>query len=570
MANSASGADESMEYWSDDHFDELSSVSLSELSSSTTTHSRQQFERIFDFKLSLDSTEIRKRYEVDTYFFIPRSVGLNSDNFTRVQFYNSLTSYLRIQSSEGLRRSTLKTGMWDLPQTEAYFRAYFNSQERDELAQSAIQEVKLFACLFETQLKMLRAQLRQVMKRKGYKKESRIRFFVQKLKILLELLDTFRRLYLDRIRAGEVWLDEEVKRAFVISDEFLSYRLESVLISLNILLESGQDFVWCQGFQQLLLNSLHKEMTYRQAHGLLLIDERSSESSQENYYYRLGLLKKFVSDVLYLDIRNLQKDRAYRNLVAAAGAALAATWAGLIDLQRFYWLQNLDLEGPLPSSDFALRFFLIVVVGIFAYIFKDRIKELTREYFYSRLKQYLPDYEYSVYYRFSGLGRMSEEKVGYAKQFMRYLKKDDLPPEISYIREWGHPSKLEPERAEEVIHYSKQMNFETELLRNKFAHIQFVRDIARFSIDEFLLRIDDPNKKLRYFDKKRGISTMKAPKVYHLNLISRHAISEFHEGHWQPAKVEFEHTRLVLNKKGIVRLEPVLKRGELGYLEAEL
>ncbi|MBT9549122.1 MAG: hypothetical protein IV090_27255 [Candidatus Sericytochromatia bacterium] len=572
--NPVSKTDENSDPWSDEHFDEhfdeRSAASLSELSSSTTTHSRQQFERIFDFKLPAESEETRKRYEVDTYFFIPRSVGLNPDNFSRVEFYNSLTSYLRIQSSDGLRRSALKTGTWSLPRSEDYFTSYFNAPDRPDLAQSAIQEVKFFACLMETQLKLLRVQLRQVMVRRGYKKESRIRYFIKKLSVLLELLETFRQLYLTRIRSGEIWIDEEVQRAFVLSDEFLSYRLESILISLNELLESGNEMVWCQGFQELILTSLQKEMHYREAMDILQLHDRSSESTQETYYYRLGLLKKYISDVLYLDIRNLQKDRAYRNLVAAAGAALAATWAGLIDLQRFYWLQNLDLEGPLPSSDFALRFFLIVIVGVVAYIFKDRIKELTREYFYSRLKQYLPDYEFSVFYHSVMPGQSGEEKVGFAKQYMRYLKKEALPAEIAYIREWGHPNKLEPERAEEVIHYSKQINFETDLLRKKFAHIRYIRDISRFSIDEFLLRIDEPNKKLRYFDQNKGISTMKAPKVYHLNVISRYAVSEYHEGRWQPAKIEFEHVRLVLNKKGIVRVEPVLGRGELGYLEADL
>jgi hypothetical protein len=555
----------SSQAWHDEAFDELSEPPGTEVSSTTTTHSRQLFERIFDFRLSAEGQDTRRRYTVDTYFFIPRSVGISRDNFTRHHFYNSLSSYLRIQSETGLRRSALQTGQWNLPRTEACFRARFRSLKRQSLIQGAIQEVKLFACLMEHQLKLLRLQVVKNLQRRSGRQESRMRYVQKKLAILLELLATFRRMYVQPVRTREIWVEDELQQAFLLSDEFISYRLESLLISLIELLDTARDTEPATGLRAFISVTLAAEIERRDQSDQIRIQGHSGQDIPENYYYRLGLLKKFVSEVLYLDIHNLQKDKTYRNLVAALGAALAATWAGLIDLQRFYWMQQIGQEGALPSSDFALRFFLIVVVGIVAYIFKDRIKELTREYFYERLKQYLPDYEYQLRYRFAG--EAPGQQVGKARQFMRYLNKSALPADIGYIRESAHPSKLEPERNEEVIHFSKQMTFETGLMRRHFSHIRYIRDISRFSIDEFLLRIDEPSKKLRYFDPHKGIAAMKAPKVYHLNLIARYAVSEFHEGKWLPARVEFEHLRLVLNKKGILRVEQVLPKGELSYQE---
>ena len=61
---------------------------------------------------------------------------------------------------------------------------------------------------------------------------------------------------------------------------------------------------------------------------------------------------------------------------------------------------------------------------------------------------------------------------------------------------------------------------------------------------------------------------MKAPKVYHLNLILRYAVWQKNETEWGPKKVEFERMRIVLNKEGIVRIESPLPRGELFYEEA--
>lgn len=556
------------EVWSEGDFDDWSEDLESFVSSSTTTHSRQLFERVFDFRLSGKPQDVFRKYTVDTYFFIPRSVGLNRDNFTRTHFYNSLSSYLRIETDTGLRRSALREGRWNLPMTDAYFASWMQVNQRAQLANSAIQEVKLFACLMETQLKLLRSQLHRALRRQSVNRESRIPYAHKKLGILLELLQTFRRLYLERIYKGQVWIEEEVRLAFILSDEFISYRLESIVIHLQELLAAVPTSEAVKLFQDWLQQVLQQEMQHRQSYGHLQIQEATHESIQEAYYYRLGLLKKYVSDVLYLEIRHLRKDKAYRHLVAVIGAALAATWAGLVDLQRFYWMQNSSLGASShSSSDFALRFFFFVIVGVIAYIFKDRIKELSREYFYERLKHFLPDYEYSLYYRFPTPGTESAQKVGQAREYMRYLNKSALPPEIAYIREWGHPHQREPERMEEVIHFSKQILIHTHFIRHHFPHIRFIRDISRFAIDEFLLRIDEPSKKLQYFDQQRGIATIKAPKVYHINLISRYAVSEFKEGRWLPARIDFEYIRLVINKKGIVRVEQVLPRGELGYQE---
>jgi hypothetical protein len=63
---------------------------------------------------------------------------------------------------------------------------------------------------------------------------------------------------------------------------------------------------------------------------------------------------------------------------------------------------------------------------------------------------------------------------------------------------------------------------------------------------------------------------MDAPKVYHLNVIFRYAVSEQVQNQWQPARFEFERIRIILNKQGIVRIETTLPRGEMKYTESEL
>lgn len=540
---------------------------LAHVLSDTTIHTAQQFELTFDYRLYDRNQPTRQRYTVDSYFFIPRSMGINASNYSREQFYGDLTHYLRLQTPEQLNLEQADT--WSLPQANRYFEVHLIDRARRQLRGAVIQEVRLFGCSVDHQLRRVRLNLRRLLDGSPQNLARRLRHPERHLQHVLSIFAAFRSQYIGKLKYQTYLVDDEVKRTFLLVDEYLSYRLEAVLSQLHELLRPI-DLPEVVSFQELIHWTLVSEMEYRNSEKLLNLNKDSPESLQETYYYRLGLLKKHVSEVLYLQINNLRQDRLYRNLIAAAGAALAAFWAGLIDLQRFYWVQQANGQSSESGhTDFALRFFLFVILGVIAYIFKDRIKELTREYFFERLKQYLPDYEYDISYDHypPETGQAQAIKVGSSRQFMRFLKKTAVPPEIAYIREWGHPNKLEPERLETIMHFSKTLVFENAQLREQLPSLRVVRDLLRFNISAFLSRMDQPSKKLRYFDATKGFSQMKAPKVYHLNLVLQYTLQDFRQEQWMDRQYEFEHLRLVLNKKGIVRIEQLLPRGELAYRE---
>jgi len=541
--------------------------------SSQTIHDHLQFQADFDFELTLDSPhEKHKVYRVDTYFFLTKNMGISRDNFTRDQFYTAMTNYLRIRTPvQSDDTDSVADGV--LESAERYFRVHLITHLRQPLEELVIQDVKFFGCYLNAQFKQLRQSVDDMLKQRPSLPLGHKRLMIEKrLLHTLQSLGNYRANYMGRVRHQSYLIDHEVQKAFLLVDEYLSYRLEAVLIYMLQKLGTAQQPQ--KKLQDMLASVLESEMEYRASEDLILLDEAADFAVRENYYYRLGLLKKYVSDVLFLQIKNVRKDRTYRNLVAAAGAALAALWASVIDLQRFYYLAQMGANAPPgANSDFAWRFFFIVVIGVVAYIFKDRIKEVSREYFYERLKQHLPDYEYEMSYPFYDHSTQSPQalKVGKSRQFMRFLPKSAVVPEVSYARELGHHSTLEPERQEHVLHYSHSMKLDSQLIAKHSEQLRVLKNIMRFSVAPFLEKLDESDKNLRYYDREKGIGMIKAPKVYHVNVIFRYASSSQDvQGKWSSEKVELERIRLIVNKQGIQRIDTIVPRGALGYESSRL
>lgn len=553
--------------------DELSDEELATLGllekeykgSSQAIHDRLQFQADYDIDLTASGADEReKSYKVDTYVFLPKNMGVNRDNFSREQFYTSMTNYMRIRTPTPPEEKYGEAG--PIPSADRYFQVHLITHLRQPLEALVVQDVKLYGCYLNTQLKKFRSFLLDLTRKQPAHFNHRIRLLEKYIVRVLQTLSDFRLRYLNRVRSQAYLMEHEVRQAFLLVDEYLSYRLEATLIYMSQRLAGikGGEYLL-----ELLLSALASEMEYRQSEGLILLSANADESVRETYYYRLGLLKKYISDVLYLQQRNVYKDKAYRNLVAAAGAALAALWAGFMDLQRLYFIT--PAAEKLPFSDFAIRFFVVVILGVVVYIFKDRIKDMSKEYFYERLKHRLPDYEFEMIYNYYDhqAQTLKALKVGKARQYMRFIQKEALPPEVRYIRDLGHHSDLDPERSEHVMHFSQHLSLDTRTIGATSEQIHTLRNIMRLSIAPLLEKLDNPNKNLRYFDLEQGISMIKAPKVYHVNLILRYA-SAGGDGHgeWQPADVQFERIRLIIDKHGIQRIESVLPRGTFGYTES--
>ncbi|WP_372368997.1 hypothetical protein [Candidatus Uabimicrobium sp. HlEnr_7] len=531
-------------------------LTLSDISSLSTVHDRYQFESKFNYELNSEANT-EKHYEVDIYFFIPKSIGINSDTYSREDFYSDIVNYLRISGSE------VQNDIDNLlPNLKKYFAVHLTTRKRQNLIPLVIQDIKLFSCSFNSKLKNLHYGLFQVFNKKSYEFIGDVARANVLLRLLLgfqTMLQAYREKYVEKCRKQMVVVDPEVKQALLLVDEYNSYRLETTLISVFRLIQPHtQHFAEVKNTIEKILRN---EIDYRSSVNITNIDT-GDNAVREYYHYRMGLLKKYVSSVLYLKVQHVKNDKKYRNIVAGVGAALAALWASLANVH--YW-QAAQAGQIGQMANFQL--ITIIIIGVIAYVFKDRIKDWSKNYFNEQLKHRLPDFDRHMFYtRYDKNGEKQQYFLGTSTEYMRYLKKKAVSPDVLYVREMGHDSEIEPQRNEMIIHYCKNLK----LQRKNLEDVPSIKDVVRFNFSKFLSKLDNPSKSLSYFDRNKGIVSIEAPKVYHINVVFRYAVCEKKAKQVKfKRNIELERIRIVLNKKGILRVEEVIPRGEMNYQETQ-
>jgi hypothetical protein len=491
-----------------------------------TVHDQTQFELVTDYRASggtpggTDGSD----FEVDTYFFTPRTLGLNSTTYPRDEFYRDLTNFIRVHTPnvEAFNKGAI-------PALARLIDPSVSIAERRKTRARAIQELKLFGNYVNLTIKRADSGL----------PDAALTAAAETIAIVRE----FREGGLKPCLA-QPGLDSTVRSTLLWVDEYLSARLE-VAFSRAPLLNAP-----------MIQETLHAEERHRQAMGYVSARRNASDLELERYYHRQGMLKKFVSEILYLKTNEIRRERTYRNIVAASGAALAGLWAELAKLDSSY------TKG---AHDFGFRFIVVAAVGIMVYVFKDRIKDMSKEYFSDKMKSYLPDFDVKLSYKFFESGGESREvDVGHYHEYVRYLSDSGLPDDVRFVRNLTKDGDVSGQLVEDVIHYSKRVWIKPDAARAMADGTLSLKDVFRFNMSEFLEYFDNPEKNLSVFDAEEGAVKLRAPKVYHFNILLRLA-SRNTDG---SRRVRLEHVRLVLNKAGIVRVDPVFAEGEHWYEEA--
>lgn len=522
-----------------------------DIDSANTIHDRLQFQCRYDYDLHRFGAENSKDLSLDLYFFLPRSMGINSNSYERKQFFSDLTNYLRIKTPFHPDWYSSDPLQFRLHYSELYLDSSTPTSRRKNLVKAVEKEVKLFGCFLNTLLKDLKLKIKSG-KQYSINPETLTIEVIRDAEDIQNRLTHFRNRYLSRILSHGSLYHEKVRKCFHLVNEYLSYRLEDNFI--YILEKIEKEFKLHSKRVKSLLNN---EINYRKRH-LYGVRASFKRTLAESLHYRLGLLKKYVSSVLYLKSKSIKKDSKIRNIIAATGAALAASFAAMTEAQRYQMMQG-------PQASFRLG--IVFIVGVVGYVLKDRIKDLSKEYFNNKLRKFLPDRDFELKLPYvSEDDTVKEYRIGICQEYMTYLKKESLPAEIQYLRQLDRRDELEPERHEEVIQYSKGIQVNLDNRPNSIAHVNQIKDIIRFDVSEMLKKLSEPTKTWKYFSDEGSVESTNAPRVYHINVIARYKLKLGHE-HFDRLKIEYERFRLVLDKTGILRLESVVPRGELALSE---
>ncbi|MFT6143314.1 MAG: hypothetical protein ACJARS_003449 [bacterium] len=505
----------------------------SELDWSASVHDDSQVELTFDYTASepveqgVLVEDVRPRFAVDVYLVAPAALDLDSDTYPKERFLADLTHRMRLHAPEipGFDEGLVVA-------LDRYLALDLDFAGKSALAPRVIQQTKLFANYFNFRLKQVFVGNQP---RPGLK-------YTRDLSETISLLDNFRARYADAMRESSLLFDDEVRDAVLWVEAYLSDRARSALSRVAL---AGK---------RKALRALVREAEHE------VVDSPLSEGDDEaveRYFHRYGQLKKYVAEVLYLNRRELHRDRLYRNLAAATGAAIAAMFA---ETARYY---NNTATG---TTDFGFRVAFFLAIAVMAYVFKDRLKDLSKEYFGRRVMSAVPDRDSELMYDYvDESGDQRHVLVAQHHEFISHMSSLSLREDVAYVRQRCEAADLGIDR--DVLRYSKVTWLAPEALNVLEYTTLSVKDILRLDLTNFLSHLDNPLKELALYDSEEGSVVVEAPKVYHLDLVIRMERGvPTTDG--VNASVSVEVVRVILDKNGIVRLEEPVERGRYRYMDA--
>jgi hypothetical protein len=441
---------------------------------------------------------------VETYFFVPKSLGLDVHAYPREQFYADVQAYIRFKtphvSLTGLadaddRRSPLQRARRLVQQANG---------ELDALAPGQIShELRLLGCMVRANLRDTAADIRAKIDRLDDPDAKRV--LTQDVRQAIDrlihdvgvLLGAFRALRPDFLQPKRpAWLGE----LYEYVDEYLSISVENYFTMVLSGVDARENLRRTLADTRTgLVSRVVAEQRHRSGAGYQSVLDPDGEN--RSYVYRKSALKKFVSSVLFLEIHKEKEGRGITNVIAGVAAAVAMAFSTVAAI----WSQGA----------YGLNSFPFVLAIVISYVFKDRIKEWLRAYFSGLLSRWLYDYSVHIHDPVAGV------VVGRCRESFTFLSPSQVPPEIRRRRHADSRSVLEPESKPEVVmKYVKDVILLGKRISRTHGRLGDVNDIIRFNFSGFLSRMDEPRQIVAtYSPELDGVTAVSCPKAYHVNLV---------------------------------------------------
>lgn len=466
-------------------------------------HDRHQFELKLGY--TLDPEKFHNKYKIELYFFIPKSLGVNPQTYSKGNFFNDIQGYLRFRTPRFTFEELVDANNPKSPLTRIKLIL-----EKGTDSKKLHTELKLFACTMRVALRNSIEAIRRRIRKNDT--EDLKKMVVEMNKGLGSCLISFRAL---NSKLGTNLNYRNV-------DEFLGIVVDELLNSLNSsILNSSLDTPRINELSGMISPLILAEFSYRIAHGYVTY---SQKSENELFLYRKSILKKTITSPLFLET-HMQEGLFYLKdfiFAMAAGAAMVifvmvSLWAGR--------------KWSASSVPFALAL-------VFGYIIKDRIKDWFKFIFSKQMTKYLSDYKTII------CDPESDDDIGVCRHAFSFISESKVPDDILYLRK-GHIKPGDFWMPEHVIKYEKEVTVKPGPILRAHSRLGDITDIIRFNIHKFLERMDDPYEVHRAFDQTaENIVDYKCARVYHVNIVLK--LSE-----------QIHRIRLIMDKNGLKRIEEV-------------
>jgi hypothetical protein len=505
------------------------------LDSKVRVHDKHRLEIKLDVAFQAEERHV---YRVETYLFIPRTLGVTPANFSKTDFYNNIQRYIRFKTPRfniaKLRDASSKNS--PLVRLKAMVGAISVGDTSPATVDRAYDEIKLLGCVVRAglrdQVQFFTAELARIPEAES---ETAVRtniFKEEALGFLKDILGFIEEVHGLRSALAKPAVPERLREAFAFMDEYFSIGSEDTLTSLlgeiraRSALRSALSEIDAQ-----LAEIIKGQEGYRAAMGYPSLVDKGTDS--ETLVYRRGVLKKFISNVLYLQIETSEWEEVSQLLFATAAGLAMAFFMGLI-----YFANKRYAQNSVPFG----------IAAVVLYIGKDRIKELLRIWFIKHWTRWFSDRSTEI--RDPSTGHI----IGRMREAFGFVRAGAVPREILRRRLMDNITAIENEgKPEDIIRYEKEVLLFPKEITEFHERRKDLNDILRLNISPFLVQADDPKADYTHLNPKTGkLEVLECSRVYHLNVLLRYLVRT------STGETEkFDRIRIVLNRKGIKRLEEV-------------
>ncbi len=495
-------------------------------------HDRKQFELKLEYQPS--GTDPSSTYVVDAWMFIPAQLNITPDTYPREFFYADIHNYLRLKTPTLDFDEILAGSHSPLVQLEERVALGLMGPQSE-----LIYDAKMLSCVFRGACRRFSKQMNQSCTELAPALEAPERGQPGTLEALAVLArsstkavqETLRRFRtVTKVLGGKYALDERTQASFRLVDEYMSLTVEQffrkTVVEMDQMPRTG---LYVELRKELMAQVINDER-YRKDNKLRSVISPTGDN--EEYTHRVGFLKKFCMNILFLKVRRASGRKNWEEVLFAMAAGLAMAFATSV----VFFAQN-----RIPQA--SLNFFLVLVVG---YMAKDRIKEGARRVLASFASKHLFDRTTRI------MDPVTQDRVGVCREKFDYHPRE-IPDDVLRLRRRDDFITVsQGELSETVIRYQKKIILDSDMLPHlgDDGIITGVTDIIRIKIDRMLRDMDDPESAMEYVDLEDfSVGKVKAAKSYQLDLAFRFSVDDGEHKH-----TTVQLVRLVLDRNGIKRM----------------
>lgn len=495
-------------------------------------HDSKQFELKLEYQPS--GTDPQSEYFVETILFLPRSLNIDAQTWSRDHFYADLHNYVRLKTPVLSFDEVLRGAHSPLAQLE----------ERVPLGllgpvSEVVYDAKMLACVMRGALRRFAKGMRREcahLLRGAEEKDCSPPQTPEQLRALARSSISATEEILRRFRScceqliAKYPMSDRAEAALRLVDEYLSLLVERYFRRVVVEMEAMPREGLYDELRRELMDVVISDESYRKARHLPSVLETTGDN--EEYSHRVGFLKKFCMNILFLKVQRSASRKTWEEFLfafAAGGAMAFALGVGLFAQSRY------------PQASF--NFFVLAVVG---YMFKDRLKELLRRLFANYAGRFLYERTTRI------VDPVTQDDVGVCKEKIDYDAAVKVPPALQKLRAQDDlVAVAQGELAETVIRYRKKISLDSEMLpRIGDGLVSGVTDIIRLNVDRLLHDMDDPEYAMEYVDlDDYSVNKLSMAKSYRVDCAFRFMVDD---GRHKRTTVRL--VRLVLDRNGIKRM----------------